>query len=54
VKTLRESTSVAAKFSSRKGPKVSVAGLLLTTEAVVAEKPDEKKAMSPAPHPDDL
>lgn len=32
----------------------SVAGLLLTTEAMVAEKPEEKKAIPPAPHPDDL
>jgi chaperonin GroEL len=29
----------------------SVAGLLLTTEAMVAEKPEEKKAAPPAPHP---
>lgn len=28
----------------------SVASLLLTTEAVVVEKPEEKKAMSPMPH----
>jgi chaperonin GroEL len=27
----------------------SVAGLLLTTEAMVAEKPEEKKAMPPMP-----
>lgn len=32
----------------------SVASLLLTTEAMVAEKPQEKKATPPAPHPDDL
>jgi len=30
----------------------SVAGLLLTTEAVVAEKPEEKKPMTPPPSPD--
>jgi chaperonin GroEL len=30
----------------------SVAGLLLTTEAVVAEKPEDKKAMTPPPSPD--
>jgi len=32
----------------------SVAGLLLTTEAMIAEKPEEKKAAAPAPHPEDL
>jgi chaperonin GroEL len=32
----------------------SVAGLLLTTEAMVAEKPEEKKATPPAPHPEDF
>jgi chaperonin GroEL len=32
----------------------SVASLLLTTEAMVAEKPEEKKAMPPAPHPEDF
>jgi len=33
----------------------SVAGLLLTTEAMVAEKPEEKKvAAAPAPHPEDF
>jgi chaperonin GroEL len=32
----------------------SVAGLLLTTEAMVAEKPEEKKAAPPAPHPEDF
>jgi chaperonin GroEL len=30
----------------------SVAGLLLTTEALVAEKPEEKKATMPAPSPE--
>jgi chaperonin GroEL len=30
----------------------SVAGLLLTTEATVAEKPEEKKAAPPAPRPE--
>jgi chaperonin GroEL len=30
----------------------SVAGLLLTTEAMVAEKPEEKKATPPMPHGD--
>ena len=32
----------------------SVASLLLTTEAMVAEKPEEKKALPPALHPEDL
>ena len=33
----------------------SVASLLLTTEAMVAEKPQEKKATPPpAPHPDEM
>ena len=32
----------------------SVAGLLLTTEAMVAEKPEEKKAAAPAPSYDDM
>ena len=33
----------------------SVAGLLLTTEAMVAEKPEEKKgAAAPAPNYDDM
>ncbi|MGE0679490.1 MAG: chaperonin GroEL [Candidatus Binatia bacterium] len=32
----------------------SVAGLLLTTEAMVAEKPEEKKPAPPAPHPEDF
>jgi chaperonin GroEL len=32
----------------------SVAGLLLTTEAMVAEKPEEKKPAAPAPHPEDF
>jgi len=32
----------------------SVAGLLLTTEAMVAEKPEEKKAQPPMPSPDDM
>jgi chaperonin GroEL len=32
----------------------SVAGLLLTTEAMIAEKPEEKKAAPPAPHPEDF
>jgi chaperonin GroEL len=32
----------------------SVAGLLLTTEAVVAEKPEDKKAMAPPPPSPDL
>jgi chaperonin GroEL len=32
----------------------SVAGLLLTTEALIAEKPEEKKAAPPAPHPEDF
>jgi len=30
----------------------SVAGLLLTTEAMVAEKPEEKKAAAPGGMPD--
>lgn len=32
----------------------SVAGLLLTTEAMIAEKPEEKKATPPAAHPEDF
>jgi chaperonin GroEL len=32
----------------------SVAGLLLTTEAMVAEKPEEKKGGAPAPSPEDF
>lgn len=32
----------------------SVAGLLLTTEAMIAEKPEEKKATPPAPSPADF
>jgi chaperonin GroEL len=32
----------------------SVAGLLLTTEAMVAEKPEDKKAAAPAPSYDDM
>lgn len=32
----------------------SVAGLLLTTEAMIAEKPEEKKATPPAPSPTDF
>jgi hypothetical protein len=36
------------------GHAASVAGLLLTTEAVVAEKPEEKKVTPPTPHPDEF
>ncbi len=32
----------------------SVAGLLLTTEAIIAEKPEEKKSAAPAPSYDDM
>ncbi len=32
----------------------SVAGLLLTTEAMVAEKPEKKKAAAPAMPPEDM
>jgi len=32
----------------------SVAGLLLTTEAMVAEKPEEKKPAAPTPSPEDM
>ena len=32
----------------------SVAGLLLTTEAMIAEKPEEKKATPPAAHPEEF
>jgi chaperonin GroEL len=32
----------------------SVSSLLLTTEAMIAEKPEEKKAAAPAPHPEDF
>jgi len=32
----------------------SVAGLLLTTEAMIAEKPEEKKTTPPAPSPADF
>jgi len=32
----------------------SVSSLLLTTEAMIAEKPEEKKPAAPAPHPEDF
>ncbi len=32
----------------------SVAGLLITTEAMIAEKPEKKKEMPPMPHGDDF
>jgi chaperonin GroEL len=32
----------------------SVAGLLITTEAMIAEKPEKKKDMPPMPHGDDF
>ena len=32
----------------------SVAGLLMTTEAMVAEKPEEKKAGAPSMPPEDM
>jgi chaperonin GroEL len=32
----------------------SVAGMMITTEAMIAEKPEKKKDMPPMPHGDDF